>query len=76
MEIFCESFPIRHKKYKIIDFVPSNKSSIANKLFSTNFERFLRRIKSPLTRLTLTLTYRALIVTNWPKWQSLNPLHR
>ena len=42
--------PTRHIKYKRIDFVPCNKSIIANKLRSTNLEQFLRRIKSPLTR--------------------------
>ena len=42
--------PTRHIKYKRIDFVPCNKSIMANKLRSTNLERFLRRIKSPLTR--------------------------
>ena len=42
--------PTRHIKYKKIDFVPCNKSIMANKLRSTNLERFIRRIKSPLTR--------------------------
>ena len=42
--------PTRHIKYKRIDFVPCNKSVMANKLRSTNLERFLRRIKSTLTR--------------------------
>ena len=42
--------PTRHIKYKRIDFVPCNKSIMANKLRSTNLKRFLRRIKSPLTR--------------------------
>ena len=45
---------------------------MANKLPSTNLERFLRRIKSLLTRL-FDLIDRALIVPNWPKWQNLNP---
>ena len=50
-EIFYENHPpTRHMKYKRRDFVPCNKSIIANKLPSTNLERFLRRIKSPLTR--------------------------
>ena len=50
-EIFCENHPpTRHMKYKKIDFVPCNKSIMANKLRSTNLERFIRRIKSPLTR--------------------------
>ena len=44
---------------------------MANKLLSTNLERFLRRINFPLTR-KLREKYRALIVPNWPKWQSLN----
>ena len=42
--------PSRHIKYKKIDFAPCNKSIMANKLLLTNLERFLRRIKSPLTR--------------------------
>ena len=42
--------PTRHVKYKTIDFAPCNKSIMAKKLLSTNLERFLRRIKSPLTR--------------------------
>ena len=42
--------PTRHIKYKKIDFVPCNKSIMANKLRSTNLERFIRRINSPLTR--------------------------
>ena len=45
---------------------------MAIKLRSTNLERFLRQIKSPLTRYKREL-YRALIVPNWSKWQSLNP---
>ena len=38
----------------------------------TNLERLLGRIKSPLTRLYREMN-RALIVSNWPKWQSLQP---
>ena len=50
-EIFCENHPpTRHMKYKRIDFVPCNKSIIANKLRSTNLEPFLKWIKSLLTR--------------------------
>ena len=50
-EIFYENHPpTRHLKYKKIDFVPCNKSIMANKLRSTNLERFIRRIKSPLSR--------------------------
>ena len=50
-EIFYENHrPTRHIKYKKIDFVPCSKSIMANKLRSTNLERFIRRIKSPLTR--------------------------
>ena len=50
-EIFYENHPpTRHIKYKKIDFVPLNKSIMANNLRSTNLERFIRRIKSPLTR--------------------------
>ena len=56
----------------MIDFAPSNKSNMANKLPSTNLERFLRRTKSPLTRYQCNI-YRALTVPNWPKWQPLNP---
>ena len=37
--------PTRHIKYKVI-----NNHFMANKLPSTNLERFLRRSKSPLTR--------------------------
>ena len=43
-----------------------------NKIPLTNLERLLRRVKSPLTRLQREI-YRALIVPNWPKWQSLQP---
>ena len=75
-EIFYEKHhPTRHIKYKKIDFVPCNKSIMAIKLHSTNLERFIRRIKSPLTRYKREL-YCALIVPNWskwPKWKSLNP---
>ena len=50
-EIFYENHPpTRHIQYKRIDFAPSNKSIMANKLHSTNLERFIIRIKSPLTR--------------------------
>ena len=42
--------PTRHVRYKRIDFAPCNKSIMAFKLLATNLERFLRRIKSPLTR--------------------------
>ena len=50
-EIFYENHPpTRHIKYKRIDFAPCNKSTMANKALSTNLERFLRRINSPLTR--------------------------
>ena len=54
--LICEIFfednhpPTRHIKYKKINFVPCNKSIMANKLRLTNLERFIRRIKSPLTR--------------------------
>ena len=43
----------------------------AHKLLSTNLERFLRRIKSPLMCYKREL-YRQLIVQNWSKWLSLN----
>ena len=50
-EILNENHPpTRHIKYKKRDFVPCNKSIIANKLLLTNLERFFRRINSPLTR--------------------------
>ena len=50
-EFFYENHPpTRHIQYKRIDFAPFNKSLMANKLLPTNLERFLRRIKSPLTR--------------------------
>ena len=50
-EIFFENHPpTRHIQYKRIDFAPCNKSIMANKLLPTNLQRFLRRIKSPLTR--------------------------
>ena len=42
--------PTRHIKYKVMNFASSNTSIMANKLLPTNLERFLRRIKSPLTR--------------------------
>ena len=50
-EIFYENHPpTRYIKYKKIDFVPCNKSIMANKLRSTNLEQFIKRNKSPLTR--------------------------
>ena len=50
-EVFYENHPpTRHIKYKRIDFAPCNKSIMAIKLLSTKLERFLRRVKSPLTR--------------------------
>ena len=45
---------------------------MANKLPSTNLERFLRRVKCPLSRYQHEI-YPALIVPKWPKWQYLNP---
>ena len=40
-EIFYENHPpTRHIKYKRIDFIPCNKSIVANKLLSTNLEQF------------------------------------
>ena len=49
ISIFFENHPpTRHIKYKKIDFVSCNKSIMANKLRSTNLERFIRRIKSRL----------------------------
>ena len=48
-EIFYEKHPpTRHIKCKKIVFVPCSKSIMANKLRSTNLERFIRRIKSRL----------------------------
>ena len=38
-----------HIKFEIL--APINKSKMANKLRSTNLERFIRRLNSPLTRL-------------------------
>ena len=50
-DIFYENHhPTRHIKYKRTNFAPCYKSIMANKLLSTNLERFIRRIKSPLTR--------------------------
>ena len=50
-DIIYESHPpARNIKYKRTDFASCNKSIMANKLLSINLERFLRRIKSPLTR--------------------------
>ena len=50
-KIFCEIHPpTRQKKYKGIEFAPCNKSIMVKKLLSTNLERFIGRIKSPLTR--------------------------
>ena len=49
-EFFMKPSPTRHIKYKIINFAHCNKSMMASKLLSTNLERFLRRIKYPLTR--------------------------
>ena len=49
-ENFYENHPpTGHIKYKRIDFAPCNKLTMTNKLLSTNLERFLRRIKSPLS---------------------------
>ena len=42
--------PTRHIKYKRIDVAPCNEQIKANKLLSTNLERFLRRIRSLLKR--------------------------
>ena len=50
-EIFYENQPpTRHIKNKKIVFVPCKTSIMANKLPSTKLERFIRRIKYPLTR--------------------------
>ena len=67
LTFFCEKhLPSRQIKYKVINYAPSYKSFMANKLPSTNLERFLRRIKSPLRKYYREI-YRALIVPNWPK---------
>ena len=50
LDFFEIHSPTRHKKYKLINFAAINKSILANKLPSTNMMRFLRRIKSLLTR--------------------------
>ena len=48
---FCKYHqPTRRIKQKVANFAPSIKSIMANKLPSNNLERFLKRIKSPLTR--------------------------
>ena len=49
-DFFWKSLPHTHIKYRVIDFAPSNKSTTANKLPSTNLEQFVRQIKAPLTR--------------------------
>ena len=49
-EIFYQNYPpTGHMRYKRIDVARCNKSTMTNNLFSTNFEQFIRRIKSPLT---------------------------
>ena len=48
--IFLNHHPTRHIKYKVINFAPDNKSIVANKVPSTNLEKFLIRIESPLNR--------------------------
>ena len=45
-----KSSPHTPYKYKRIEFALCNKSIMANKFISTNLERFIRRIKSALTR--------------------------
>ena len=55
VEVMAKSLfqPIRYFDRGIksrLDFAPINKSLMANKLPSTNLERFLRRIKSRLIR--------------------------
>ena len=50
LKFYENHIPKRHIKYKRIDLAPFNKSIMANKLLSTNLERLLRRINSPLTR--------------------------
>ena len=50
-EIFYENHPpTRHIKYERLNLAPCNKPIMANKFLSTNLERFLRRINSPITR--------------------------
>ena len=48
-EIFYKNHPPTcHIKYKRTEFAPCNKSIMANKLLSTNLQRFIRRIKPRL----------------------------
>ena len=71
-EFFCENHPpTRHINYKRRGFTPCNKSIMANMLFSTNLERFLRRIKSRLR--VKSEIYRALIVPHWSKMAIFKP---
>ena len=51
-EIFCKtkSSPTRHLKHQVINFAPAIESIVVNNPSPTNFERYLTRIKSPLTR--------------------------
>ena len=48
-EFFDETIPQTPYKTQKNRFRYCNKTIMANKLLSTNLERFLRRIKSPLT---------------------------
>ena len=49
LRFFVKLIPPHATKYEMTDFAPSNKPIMTNKLPSNNLERFLRRIKSPLT---------------------------
>ena len=55
---------IRHIKFKVINFAPSNKSIMANKLTSTNLERFLRHTFVSWPKFPVNF---ALIFPIWPK---------
>ena len=50
--IFTKKSPKPHSPYKEqrIDFASFKKSIMVNQLLSTNLERILRRVNSPLTR--------------------------
>ena len=51
IEIFCEHHPPTCQiKYEVLDFALIDKSIMANKLPRTILGRYLKRIKSPLTR--------------------------
>ena len=49
-EMFMKTSPTCHINYKRKDFAHCKKPIMANKLLSTNLERFLSRIKPQLAR--------------------------